>query len=160
MGRKYLGELLVEPGFISLAQLNYALNMQKRYKEKLGQILVRLGYIAKDVLIEFLGKQYATPSINLYEVYREVLDENIVHMITRYVAEKYKVIPVGFKLDERTKKLVVAMGDPSNLEAIDTLEFITGYSIEPIFTLQEDLEWIILYYYHESPSRNHPYKML
>ena len=148
MGRKHLGELLVEPGFISMEQLNYALNMQKAYKEKLGQTLMKLGYITEDTLIELLGKQHGTPSINLYKLHREVLDEKIIHMITRYVAEKYKVIPVGFKLDGNTKKLIVAMADPSNLEAIDTLEFITGYSIEPIFTLQEDLEWIILYYYY------------
>jgi len=142
--RKRLGELLVEAGFISKEQLNHALEEQKISKEKLGQTLMRLGYITEDILIEFLSKQYGTPSINLF---REVIDEKVVNMIPRNVAEKHKAIPVGFKSNGGTKKLIVAMANPSDLEAINTLAFITGYSIDPIFTREEHFEWLIRYYY-------------
>lgn len=94
MRRKRLGELLVEAGFIRTEQLNHALKEQKINNEKLGKTLMRLGYITEDTLIEFLSKQHGTPSINLY---KEVIDKKAVDLIPRDVAEKYKVIPVGFK---------------------------------------------------------------
>ncbi len=112
--------------------------------EKLGQTLVKLGYIAEDTLIKFLGKQHGTPGINLY---KQMIDERAVDMIPMSVAERYKVIPVGFNLDGGNKKLIVAMANPSNLEAIDTIAFITGCSIEPIFAREEHLEFIIPRYY-------------
>ena len=146
MGRKRLGDLLIEAGFISTEQLNFALKEQKFSREKLGQTLVRLRYITEDILIGFLGKQHGTSGIDLF---KEVIDERAVDMIPRRVAEKYKVIPVGFKLEGRTKKLIVAMANPSNLEAIDTVAFITGYSIDPIFAREEHLEWIIRHYYNK-----------
>jgi hypothetical protein len=43
------------------------------------------------------------------------------------------------------------MADPSNLEAIDTIAFISGYEIEPVFAREEDLKWVIResYYYNK-----------
>jgi hypothetical protein len=44
---------------------------------------------------------------------------------------------------------MVAMPDPTNLEVVDTISFITGYSIEPLLAREEDLSWIIAYYYNK-----------
>jgi type IV pilus assembly protein PilB len=149
MKNRRLGELFVEAGLIDSEQLDHALKVQKPFRHKLGQTLVRLGYITEDILIEYLDMQHGSPGINLHKLYKEVIDESAAHTITRHVAEKYKAIPISFKLEGRTKKLIVAMADPSNLEAIDTIAFITGYSIEPIFTMEEHLEGIIYYHYYK-----------
>jgi type IV pilus assembly protein PilB len=69
---------------------------------------------------------------------------------SRHIAEKYNVIPVGFKLSGKVKKIIVAMADPSNVEAIDTIAFITGYTVEPVFAREEDLKWTIKYYYNRA----------
>jgi type IV pilus assembly protein PilB len=146
MSRKLLGESLVEAGFISARQLAYALSLQKKnfHIQKLGQVLMSLSCINEDTLVEFLGRQYDTPGINLY---KEKIDETAVYTISGDIAEKYRVIPVGFKLVGRTKKLIVAMSDPSNIEVTDTIAFLTGYIIEPIFAKEEDLKWTIRHYY-------------
>jgi type IV pilus assembly protein PilB len=131
MKKKRLGELLIEAGSISRKQLNHSLREQKVSKEKLGQILVKLGYITEEVLFEFLCNQLGTSGIKLY---KEVIDERAVEMIPRNVAEKYKVVPVGFKLEEGTKKLAVAMvNSPDPEETVGVVESITGYSTTPIF---------------------------
>jgi type IV pilus assembly protein PilB len=147
MNRKRLGELLVEAGVIGMEQLNYALTLKQRFhSEKLGQILMSLRYIDRDTLIEFLGKQCGVPSI---DPSKEVIDEEAVYMIPMETAKKYKVLAIRFKLEGKTKKLIVAMVNPLNLKLIDTIAFITGYSIEPVFAREEDLDWVILYYYNK-----------
>jgi len=45
MERKRLGELFIEAGFINGEELSLALDEQKTSKERLGQILMRHGYI-------------------------------------------------------------------------------------------------------------------
>lgn len=140
--RKRLGEMLVEEGIITKEQLSRALKEQKISDEKLGRILMRLGYItSEDVLIKFLGKQRdSTVGIN---VFKEVIDERFVNMVPRDVAEKHKAIPVGFKSEGNIRKLILAMADPSDLEAVDAVSFITGYSIYPVFAMEEHFKWIM-----------------
>lgn len=146
MNRKHLGELLVEAGLITKKQLEYALDQQWRNfnLEKLGQILISLKCIDEDTLIESLSKQYGTPGINLLT---QRIDEKVLYLIPREIAEKYKVISVGFRIKGMIKRLVVAMANPLHIEAIDAISFITGYGIEPIFAREEDLKWTIAYYY-------------
>ena len=57
--RKLLGERLVQAGIISPDQLRIALTEQEGSKdasEPLGRILVRLGFVAEDVMREQLGE--------------------------------------------------------------------------------------------------------
>lgn len=146
---KPLGELLIEAGFIDRERLNYALALKEKglHVDRLGRILVNLNYIDEDMLVEFLGKQHGAPGINLC---KKEIDEGIINIIPKDIAEKYNIIPVGFKLVGRVKKLIVAMADPSNIDAIDTIMFITGYTVEPVFAREEDLKWTIKYYYNEA----------
>ena len=138
MVRKHLGELLVEAGIITLKQLNGALEDQKLSKERLGKVLARLGYITMDVLADFLCKQHGTLTTKPCV---ELIDEEATKLIPEDVARKYKVIP--FKLEKKTKKLIVCMSEPSNLEVVDSLQFITGYNVEPAFVMEESLCWLI-----------------
>jgi type IV pilus assembly protein PilB len=150
MNRKLLGESLVEAGLISIEQLNNALvlKVQKFHFEKIGGVLMNLNYIDEDTLIEFLGRQYGTSGINFS---KKEADKKAVHTLPWEVAEKYRAIPVGFKTDKKKTKLIVAMANPSNLEAIDMIAFISGYEIEPVFAREEDLKWVIRenYYYNK-----------
>jgi diguanylate cyclase (GGDEF)-like protein len=142
--KKFLGELLLESGFIDSEKLSRALKEKKACNEKLGQILMKFGYVNEDVLIEFLAKQRGFPGVNLY---KKEIDKKAVNMIPRDVAEKYKVLPTGFNEEGGIKKLVVAMANPSDLGAIDTLGFITGHVIDPIFTIEEQFTWLLRFYY-------------
>ena len=54
-GKKQLGQILCENGFLTQSDLKEALEEQKRYKNRLlGQILVELGYITAEQLIDAL----------------------------------------------------------------------------------------------------------
>jgi type IV pilus assembly protein PilB len=148
MNRKLLGESLVEAGLITVDQVNAALVLraQKFPLEKIGRVLMSMNYIDEDTLIEFLGRQYGTPGINFS---KNVADSKAVKTIPWEFAERYKAVPIGFKTDKKKTRLIVAMADPSNLEAIDTIAFIAGYDVEPVFAREEDLKWVFRenYYY-------------
>lgn len=50
--QRSLGALLMERGLLSRPQLDVALEEQARTSEKLGRVLVRLGYVReKDILL-------------------------------------------------------------------------------------------------------------
>ena len=60
-----LGDMLVENGVISAAQLDEALNAQKSSGLKLGNILIEHGYVAEDALLELLSTQLGIPFVDL-----------------------------------------------------------------------------------------------
>ena len=49
-------------------------------------------------------------------------------LISPQVCERHKIIPVS----RAGSSLIVAMADPSNLNAIDDVKFLTGYNVEPV----------------------------
>ena len=147
MSRKMIGELLVESGHITNQELNHALNLQdENYNHhKLGSVLIKLNLIDEDTLIKFLGKQLGKQSINIKKA--DILDD-IAHLIPRKIAERYNVLPIAIKRDGDNIKLIIASSNPSNLELIDELSFITGYSTEAVYAREEDLKGAIQYHYY------------
>lgn len=59
--RKPFGEMLVEEKIITRAQLEDGLLYQKKESITLGQALVKMGFVTKDIMIEQLKKYYKTP---------------------------------------------------------------------------------------------------
>ena len=60
-----IGEMLLEEGIITKEQLKDALEEQKRTGTKIGEILIKMRYISKEILWTFLGYQMGVPFINL-----------------------------------------------------------------------------------------------
>jgi len=148
--RKQIGEMLIDAGLITLHDLQHALGYQTYYSERLGQTLVRFGYITDRQLLRFLGKQYNTPAVDLYE---QSIDENAVRLIDKGIAEEFKVFPIGFNKTNGTEKLVLAMDDPLNQGTINHISRLTNFPIYPVFAREEHLKWIINYYYNQKDIR-------
>ena len=128
-----LGELLVRNSVISNQQLAKALEDQKASGGRLGESLIKLGFIKEIDLVRFLSEQYGMPSVNLTEI--AILPE-VIKIIPTDVAIKYQVIPVSL----RDSTLIVAMVDPSNIFAIDDIKFLTGYRIEALIASESSMK--------------------
>ena len=132
-----LGELLVEEGLVTDVQLQDALADAKQNGNRLGFSLVKLEFVAEDVLTRMLAKQYRVPAVDLDKV---ELDEKTVRLITGEVAFRHLVLP----LRKVGRTLTVAMANPTDLGAIDDLKFITRFDIEPVivgeYTLRRHLD--------------------
>jgi type IV pilus assembly protein PilB len=143
---KRLGEMLVLNSFITREQLNEALEDQKKSGLKLGQILIEKGFITEKQLLEFLSKQFAIKFIELSNL---DLSPDIVSLIPESIARRYNLIAI--KKDQNL--LSVAMIDPLNIVVLDELKLMTGFNIEPIFSLEDDISSAIEKYYGNKSSQ-------
>jgi type IV pilus assembly protein PilB len=134
--KRRLGDLLVESGMITAEQLEKALNEQRRTGERLGKILTRLGFVREKDILEVLEFQLGIPKVVL-EDYQ--LDSNVVHIVPEALARRYMAIPI--KKDGN--RLLVAMADPLNLNAIDDLRLATGMEIVPAIASEKEIETAI-----------------
>lgn len=133
---KRLGDLLTEAGIVSHEQLEKAISIQKQTGERLRKILINLGYVTEERMIEVLKYQLGVPyvTIGAMEIPREV-----AALIPVSLAERYQVIPI--KKDER--KLTLAMVDPTNFFAIDDVRMASGCDIEPVLAAEREILWAI-----------------
>lgn len=123
---KKLGELLVDAGLINNAQLQEALRHQRIAGGRMGSNLVALGFVSEDVLMDFLAHQTGVPRLDLRTLDVPV---EVLRRIPKRLADQLNVLPVGIK---EPKSLVLAMADPSDLNAVDSARFASGLNIEPV----------------------------
>jgi len=142
-----LGRLLVSKKIINEQQLQQAVEEQKSSGERLGSILIRLGYIKEDTLLSFLSDQYGIHSINLCEI---SINPDLIKLIPADLAHKYLVFPLALK----GNTLVIAMADPSNIFAIDDIKFLTGYRIETLAAAESAIKDALKEYYNSSNRLN------
>jgi type IV pilus assembly protein PilB len=144
-GDEKLGELLLRERMISLEQLRQAQDEQKRSGTNLGYALARMGYVSDEDISKFLSAQYNIPAVNLadYEI-----DQEIIALIPKEVAQRHKVIPV----QRAGSSLIVAMADPTNLHAIDDIKFLTAYNVEPVVASEAAIQAAIEKYYEKGIS--------
>ncbi len=123
---KRLGELLVEGGLITPAQLQSAITHQKIARGRLGSNLVALGYISEEVLMDFLSHQTGVPQVDVRNM---DVSPQILKLVPHRLADQFTVLPIATK---EPKSLVLAMSDPSDLNAIDSARFASGLHVEPV----------------------------
>jgi type IV pilus assembly protein PilB len=124
-----LGDLLVTEGLITQEQLLRALAEQKDGSEKLGSVLVRLGLVKEEPLIGFLSRQYGIPSITLSPLQ---VESDVLRLVPAAIARKYEVMP----LKRTGNTLTLAMADPGNLLALDSVAFMTSLQVLPVVATQ------------------------
>ncbi len=120
---KKIGELLLQEGLIDQGQLDRALDEQRQTGERIGGILLKLGFISEDVLVEFIAKQYGVPQVSLTKL---SIPKDVFGMIPVDIATKYQAVPFGLL----GNTLNVAMSDPGNLFVIDDMRFLTRRNIQ------------------------------
>jgi type IV pilus assembly protein PilB len=135
-----IGELLLKEKRVTPAQLQEALNYQKSNGGKLASSLLKLGFVKDDDITALLSKQYGVPSIslNLFEI-----DTDVIRLIPADTAFKYQIIP----LSRSGATLTIAMGDPTNVFAMDDIKFMTGYNVEPVVASELAIADAIQRYY-------------
>ncbi|MGE5413855.1 MAG: GspE/PulE family protein, partial [Syntrophomonadaceae bacterium] len=120
-----LGDLLLKQKLITPEQLDVALKLQREEGGKIGEALVRVGAVSESDITETLSQQFGVPSIDLAHF---EIDPAIIKVVPGEVARKYGVLPVN----KTGATLTIAMGDPTNVFAMDDIKFMTGYNVEPV----------------------------
>jgi type II secretory ATPase GspE/PulE/Tfp pilus assembly ATPase PilB-like protein len=135
-----LGEQLVHAGLLMDVQLELAKREQQRNGGRLGHILVQLGFLRPEALAEFLARQAGTEAVNLN---RMSIDQAILALVPQDVARRC----VGMPVSRVNGTLTVALADPFDVTAVDTLQQVTGLGIEVVTAPERDiLNCLELYY--------------
>ena len=138
-----IGDLLVEAGAITSEQLQEALAKQKEDGGMLGNIIMELGFISRELLITVLTTQMG---IDYCEIRTVQIDENVLNLVPKELVTKYKAMPIGFA-EDNANVLQVAMADPMDLMAVDDISIASGLQVEPLLSFQDDVENVIGKYY-------------
>lgn len=141
-----LGDLLVRENLINRQQLRRALEYQRVHGGRLGYCLIRLGWVTGDDISAILCRQFGLPSINL-PVFR--VNPSVVRLIPPETARKYQVLP----LSREGSTLTVATIDPTDVLAMDDLQFMTGFTIEPVVAAESAIRGAILKHYGGGRTR-------
>ena len=141
-----LGALLLEEVMVTPQQLQEALAHQRMNGEKLSKALVTLGYLKDEEITSLLSRRYGVPAIDLSDF---EVDAAVLRIVPAEIARKYGVLP----LSVMRATLTVAMADPANVGALDDLEFMTGYHIEPVVASETGVDKAIERYYGQGSLR-------
>lgn len=100
----------------------------------------KLNKVEGDKLLEIFSRYYRVTKVSLNE---QDLDPEIVKIVPKNIAMQYRVIPI-----ERVgNNLIVATGNPHNLEAMDTIRFKCGYLAKPVLALETRISEALEKYY-------------
>ena len=115
-----IGEILVHMEKISESQLNEALAQQKNTNEKLGQTLMDLNVIDEDDLVTVYSMQLGYKKADNFVLLEA--DSTIAAMIPEDFARTNRVLAIS----RNESTIVVAMEDPEDLVAIDSVKRLTN----------------------------------
>jgi type IV pilus assembly protein PilB len=140
-----LGEQLVHSGLMMEVQLELAKKEQQRHGGRLAQIVVQLGFVRPEALADFLARQAGTEAVNLNRV---SVDQNVLSLVPLEVARRC----VGMPVSRRNGTLTVALADPFDVTAVDTLQQVTGLGIEVVTAPERDILNCLELYYHSGDT--------
>ncbi|MET3683125.1 type IV pilus assembly protein PilB [Alkalibacillus flavidus] len=137
--RLRIGELLKQEGFINDEQLSQALE-EKSPDQKLGDKLIQEGYITELQLIEVLQQQLGITHERLNDY---PFDRSILNLVPKQFAIDNNVIP----LKRDGNRLYVATADPLDYFVINNLRLQTGFKVEPVIALKDEIRQSIMKMY-------------
>lgn len=138
--RMFLGEMLADVGIISAEQLKKAHDLWKSTGDKIGDILLREGFVTQDDINSVLQLQLGIPFIELdkYDV-----DPESCLVIQESLAKRHVLIPIKLK----DGILTVAMSDPLNFFAMEDVRIASGYEVQPVIAGADDILKAMKRYY-------------
>jgi general secretion pathway protein E/type IV pilus assembly protein PilB len=136
----YLLDLLTDLGFVSAEQVTRTRQEAQTAGVGVVDLLLANKIIRPADVTQAKAAQFGAEVVHLGGM---VIPDEVIAVIPRHVARKYRVIPV-FKTDN---KIAVAIADPSDLNTIDTLTHLLNAEIELRVASEQDIETALGRYY-------------
>ncbi len=141
------GELLTSKGLLSREDLELAMQNQREKGGRFGEVLVRLGILRDEVVTHALAEHLSLEYINLEDSdISEKIDTSIARILPESIATRFSVVVLG----EEDDKIVVAMADPLNVIAIDTVTLRLKRKMKAVVCSSKGVKRAIELVYHGS----------
>ena len=131
--RPRLGDILVRRGYVSNEQLERTLELQRASGVRLGELLIHSGHITQDQLGEALEEQIGIP---FRSISPDDLNPQIARLLPEQLCREREIIPVGVSRD----RMQLAMVFPQDIDALVEAETITGYRVEPFVSMESHVK--------------------
>jgi len=134
----YIVEILMDVGLVTRSQVEYA-----RANAKPGGVVATLvhdGFLTQDDVTRTLAAQNGMEFLDLSQV---VVPPNIVELLSAEDARRWRAIPVG----EREGALLIAIGDPMDMQTMDDLSFKLQREVEFVCSTPEAIRNSLIQYY-------------
>ena len=118
-----LGDLLVQQGLITEAQLSEALAAQKSSGRKLGRTIIDNGWVDEVQIAKALARQLRAPFVDMT---RRSVPPEIARLLPESQARRLRALP----LEETPAGVRVGMADPSDLAAYDEIARLVKREVE------------------------------
>ena len=141
---RLFGELLVSKGLLSREELAEVLNEQREQGGRLGEVLLRLKMLSDEDITLALAEHLSMEYIRLDDITKT--DVNIARMLPEAVAKRFCLVAIG----EDDDKVIVAMADPLNIIAIDTISLKIKRQIKVVISSAKEIRQAIEVIYHGS----------
>jgi type IV pilus assembly protein PilB len=133
----FITDVIVDLGYVPGERARQAIEEARTVGVPPEALLLQQGAINGDQLSRAIAERYGLDHVDLsmYPV-----DMAAANMIPVGTARRYRALPVGF-VDKQT--LLVAMGDPTNVLAVDDIQLATGLDCAVAVAAEEDIEALI-----------------
>jgi type IV pilus assembly protein PilB len=142
--RKKLGDIMVEKGDLTPAQLQYAKDKLKTTDLRFGEICLTEGLISEEVLYRSLAEQFGLDYVSLKD-FRP--NEAIFATLPPDVIYRYHFVP----LELQGHALVIAISDPTDVMKLDELELLIDRPL--LFKLATETDIALILKKGEGTSR-------
>lgn len=140
-----LGEILICRKYVTNAELDLALAQQKQTNRKLGAVLLDLGFVTAEQLINALDEQYHNYVVNLEQIY---IPPEVPLLIPEKLARRHSIIPIKLEGDS----LTLAMEKPANIFAVDDVKLATGLQVKTVGAASDQIQRAINIFYEKSSA--------
>ena len=138
-----IGDLLVKAKIITDDQLKQALKTQHEKGGRLGSVVVNMGFVTEEVLLDTLATQLNLPFLDLNQY---SVDADIVRKIPERIARRFRVIAI----DMKDNKYVVGMVEPTDVLALDQIIKILGGAVQVVLVKESSLVNVIDHVYRRT----------
>ncbi len=139
-GRKLLGERLIEAGLVTADQLELGLREQKRTGERIGEILIQLGFVTQELISSVLASEAGVTFVPLDN---SMIDPAAVRCVPEALARRHRIVPMQLA----PPHLTIAMANAFDVVAIDEVERATGHVVEAVSATESSILAAIDHYY-------------
>jgi len=138
------GELLVSKGLVTREELTDSLNAQREDGGRLGEILLRLNVLNDEDVTHALAEHLSMEYIKLDDIAK--VDLNIARSLPESIAKRFCLVALG----EDDSRVVIAMADPLDVIAIDTVTLKMKRQIKAAISSPREIRRAIGLVYHGS----------
>jgi len=135
VARPRMGDLLVERGRVTRAQLDECLVLQKSSPgERLGQIIVRKGYAKEDDIMACLAEEYGLEFVRVSQM---EIPQRVQEILPPDFCRQHRVLVID--ADSEHGAVTVATPDPANVFMLDEVRRRLGRRVKLAVTTQPEI---------------------